>query len=104
MSVLGETVLVCYIDALVTYHRDSLEVAQVLKTLWGLWRIVSTTADSMTSSFLITTMDNSVYVLNDEGNLRHKIDLKEKCMDCAVVESELWVGYDRGHISVMTSQ
>ncbi len=110
VSVLGESVLVCYSDeTLLTYHRDSRRVPQVLKTPEGLRSIVNTATDSITSSFLVTALDDlrrlCVYVLNKEGKVGHKIHLKEKYtspMDCAVVGSELWVGYHR-FISVMTS-
>ncbi len=108
VSVLGETVLVCYgRNTLVTYRRDSSTAGQVLQTPEGLVNVSSITTDSH-SSFLVTDRDtDSVFVLDCRGHLRHKIHATKGSgglQDCAVVQSQLWLGYGGGSITVMSSQ
>ncbi len=106
VSVLGETVLVCYGDnTLVAYQRHSPTSGRILETPEGLEKVTSITTDSH-SSFLVTdwSRGDSVFVLGDRGDLRHKIPRGEGLWDCAVVQSELWLGGYTEYIAVMTSQ
>ncbi len=104
ISVLGQTVLVCCTDnSLVTYRSDSQAPGTVLHTPRRLGRVTSITTDSHSSSFLITD-ERSVYALDDKL-LWHRIYVgRGKLRDCAVVESQLWLGYEDGVIAVLSSQ
>ncbi len=105
VSVLGQTVLVCYGDnALVTYHSDSPTPGRVLQTPKGLGKVESITADSHSSSFLVTDW-HSVYALSDKL-IWHRIYIDVRVLqDCAVVQSQLWLGdYFHGDIAVLTSR
>ena len=65
ISLLGQTVLVCYgHNTLVTYRSDSPTSGRVLQTPEGLQRVRSITTDSYSSSFLVTD-HHAVYVLSD---------------------------------------
>ncbi len=108
VSVLGETVLVCYGDnTLVMYRSDSATLGQVLQTPKGLVDVSSINTDGH-SSFLVTDYDyNSVFVLDRAGNLRHRIQGdpdRGTLRDCAVVRSQLWLGYYLSGIVVMSSE
>ncbi len=112
MSVLGETVLVSYGDnTLVAYLSDSPTPDQVLQTPEGLRYMSSITTDGH-SSFLMTDSKTGVYVLVRKGNLRHRIEPDTSTdhtdglglQDCAVVQSQLWLGLRLRSIAVMSSQ
>ncbi len=104
MFVLGQTVLVCYGDnTLVTYRSDSWTPGRVLQTPEGLDEVTSITADSHSSSFLVTGR-HGVYVLND-NLIWHRIYTEVlELMGCAVVQSQLWLGYREGDIAALTSR
>ncbi len=104
MSVLEQTLIVCYGDnTLVTYRCDSPTPGQVLQTPEGLGWVTSITTDSHSSSLLVTD-GHSVYVLDDKF-LWHRIYTGDwGLMDCAVVQSQLRLGYENGDIDVLTSQ
>ncbi len=105
VSVLGQTVLVCYGDNLLVYRSDSPTPGQLLQTPEGLRRVSSITTDSQSSSFLITDwISGSLYVLDDKL-LWHRIYTGDPgLMGCAVVRSQLWLGYENGDIAVLTSR
>ncbi len=103
ISVLGETILVCYYrNTLVTYHRHSLIPGRMLETPEGLDYVSSITTDHH-SSFLVTGGKQGLFVLDYRGNLRLKIHRSEGPRDCAVVQSELWLGTFKDYISILTS-
>ncbi len=119
VSVLGQTVLVCYgINTLVIYRSDSPIPGRVLQTPEGLSFVSSIITDSHSSSFLVTD-SQSVFVL-DFNLFWHRIVYKgagikgllledehrrAAIADCAVVQSQLWLGYGIiGIIDVLTSQ
>ena len=104
VSVVGDTVLVCYGDnTLVTYRRDSSTPGQVLQTPEGVKEVTSITTDSHSSSFIITD-NHSVFVL-DEKFLWHRVYTGAGgLVVCIVVQSQLWLGYRNGKIAVLTSQ
>ena len=105
MSVLGQNVLFCYADnTLVTYHSDSPTPFNVLQKPEGLREVGSMTTDSR-ASFLITDWSGGpVYVLDDRL-LWHRIYTAGYGLrDSAVVESQIWLGFDDGHIDVLASQ
>ncbi len=103
VSLLGETVLLCYGDnTLVTYRSDSPTHCRVLQTPEGLDYVQSITADSHSCCFLCTD-GHAVYVLSDKL-IWHRIYTGDRgLMDCAVVQSQLWLGYLGGDIDVLTS-
>ena len=103
VSVLGQTVLVCYgYRNLVAYHSDSPTPGQVLQTPEGLAKVSSITSDSHSSSFLVTDRD-SVFVL-DNKFIWHRIYRGGMLLyDCALVKSQLWLGYRGRDIVVLTS-
>ncbi len=118
VSVLGQTVLVCYgINTLVIYRSDSPTPGRVLQTPGGLEFVNSIITDSHSSSFLVTD-SQSVFVL-DVNLFWHRIVYKGAGIrgllledehrravteDCAVVQSQLWLGYGVvGIIDVLTS-
>ena len=104
ISVLWQTVLVCYdYTTLVIYRTDSPTPGRVLQTPEGLGRVISITTDCQSSSFLVTDQ-HSVYVLSDKL-IWHRIYTGDRLShDCAVVQSQLWLGYNDGDISVLTSR
>ncbi len=104
VSVLGQTVLVCYDDAtLVTYRSDSPTPSQVLQTPEGLEYVTSITTDTQASIFLVTG-DHSVFVLDDKL-IWHRIYTGEDYIsDACMVQSQLWLGYYPRDITVLTSQ
>ena len=104
MSVLEQTVLVCYDDnTLVTYHSDSPTTGEVLQTPEMLGKVSSITTDSNSSSYLITDY-RTVYVL-DNKRLWHRIwECSGALQSCAVVRSQLWLGYEYGDLAVLTSR
>ncbi len=104
VSVRGQTVLVCYDEnTLVTYRSDRLTLGQVLQPPEGLGTVSSITTDSHSSSFLITDYTGSVFVLDDKL-LWHRIYTGGSGLhDCAVVQSQVWVGCDDRDIHVLTS-
>ncbi len=104
VSALGQTVLVCYGDnTLVTYRSDSPTPARVLQTPEGLGRVQSITTDNRFSCFLVTDI-YSLYVLSDKL-VWHRIYTGDTWLrDCAVVQSQLWLGYRGGDIAVLTSR
>ncbi len=104
VSVLGQTVLVCYYDAtLVTYRTDIPTPGQVLQTPEGLERVTSITTDAHSSIFIVTGY-RSVFVLDDKL-IWHRIYTGEDYIcDGSMVQSQLWLGYDGGEIAVLTSQ
>ena len=108
VSVLGQSVLVCYGDNnLVTYHRDSPTPSRVLQAQEGLVGVTSITTDSCPSNFFVTgdkdDDSSSVFVL-DEKLLLHRIYTGHQWLyDCAVVQSQLWLGYWLGYITVLKS-
>ncbi len=106
VSVLGETVLVCYgRNTLVTYRNDSSIPCRVLQTPEGLGWVCSITTDGHSSFIVMDWMTGSVYVLDRTGTPCHRIPpgTDSGIKDCAVVRSQLWLGYYRGYISVMSS-
>ncbi len=106
MSVLGPTVLVCYkekVSTLVTYRSDSLNPGRVLQRPEDSI-ITSITTDSHSSSVLITGWYGYVYVLDDKL-IWHRIYTGDRgLMECDVVQSQLWLGYENGDIAVLTSR
>ncbi len=112
VSVLGETILVCYgKNTLVAFHSDSPTLGQVLQTPEGLVDVSSISTDGH-SRFLVTChTPKSVYVLDISGDVQDIIqpnlsDLPDDVtlQDCAVAQSQLWVQYYWGHIVVMSPQ
>ena len=107
VSVLGDTILICYgSNILVTYHSESPSAGEVLQTPEGLEWVFSITTDGY-SSFLVTDYDSGVYVLDTAGNLSHRIQPDTDngyLQECAVVQSQLWLGYRWGATAVMSSQ
>ncbi len=105
LSVLGETGLVCYGEnTLVTFkcRGDNLIPGEVLQPRQERWTVTSITTDGH-SSFVITDWFGSMLFLNDKL-LSHKIDPSIfRSKDCAVVQSELWVGDRSGVITVLKS-
>ncbi len=104
VSVLEQRVLVCYNDkTLVTYYSHTPTSGQVLQTPESLGRVNGITTDNHCSSFLVTA-DRSVFVLDDKL-LWYRIHTGDRLThDCSVVQSQLWLGYYNGHITVLTSQ
>ena len=104
VSVLGQTVLVCYYDnTLVTYRSDSPTPGQVLQKPEGLETVTSITTDAHSSIFIVTG-DRSVFVLDDKL-IWHRIYTGEyHIRDGSMVQSQLWLGYYGGEIAVLTSQ
>ncbi len=106
VSVLGETGIVCYGEnTLMTFkcRGDSLILGEVLQSRQERRTVTSITTDGV-SNFVITDWFGSVFVLNDKL-LIHKIDpLIPRAQDCAVFQSELWVGDRDGVITVLKSQ
>ncbi len=107
VSVLGQTVLVCYgYKTLVTYSSDG--HGKVLQRPDGLSKVHSITTDGH-SSFLVVDAPGSVFVLDREGTLCHRIEpdtdtASGALRDCALVQSQLWLGYWKGTIDVMSSR
>ncbi len=108
VSVLGETVLVCYGNKTLVTHRRG-NSSQVMHTYmhdtWHLDWVCSIATDSH-SSFLVTDRYGSVFVLDEMGSPRHMIHaLRQglKLQDCTVVQSQLWLRYCDGSLSVMAS-
>ncbi len=120
-SVLGERILVCYgKNTVATYHHDSPTPVQVLQTskLPSVQSYISPTVSSITTdgqrNFLITEKtNNSVIVLDKAGNIRHRIQPESdsgaahnaygpSLQDCAVVQSQLLLGYEDGSIAVVS--
>ncbi len=104
VSVLGQTILVCYDNTLVTYRSDSPTPGRVLQTPGGLGGVISITTDSHSSNFLVTD-EHAVYALSDNF-IWHRIYTADRLLqDCAVVQSQIWLGYyDDGDIAVLTSR
>ncbi len=100
--VLGDTLLVGYgRNTLVMFRNDGTTNGQVVPTPKGLGSVRSLTTDGHTS-FLVTGWD-SVFVLDDRL-LCHRIQHSMGLRDCAVIQSQLWLGYwNTGTITVMTS-
>ncbi len=106
VAVLGQTALVCYGDnTLVTYRSDSSTPGQVLQAPREQGEVTSITTDSHSSSFLITDFSGHVYLLDDKFIWHRIYTGVGALMDCAVTQSQLWLGYyvQRG-IVVLTSQ
>ncbi len=112
VSALGKTILVCYHDyggrdTMVTYRSDSQTFDRLLRIPDGLHFVSSITTDGH-SSFLVTDWDSdSVFVLDKSGTLRHRIQPctdSRRLLDCAVVQSQLWLWDGTGNIVVMASQ
>ncbi len=111
--VLGETVLVCYdMQTLAKHHIEDAVPALTLQPPEPLDRIYGITTDGH-SSFLVTESAYThgsrghVYVLDTKGNFRHRINADDSwLLDCALVESELWVACNRdeGSLSVLTAR
>ncbi len=104
MSVQGQIVLVCYDEnTLVTYRIGSPTPDRVLRIRDIAWEVTSITSDSRSSSFIVTDGYN-VFVLDDKL-LFHRIYTDHLGLqDCAVVQSQLWLGYRNGVITVLTSR
>ncbi len=97
LSVLGESLLVCYDeDTLVMHHTEDASPARKLHTQEALKKISGINTDGH-SSFLVTSHDY-VYVLDHMGNMNYRIPaavgLHNRLQDCAIVQSELWVAYN----------
>ncbi len=105
VAVLAESVLVCYgRNTVVLYSKGDSVPARILQQGSGLGPKVSSIATDGHSSFLLTDWD-TVSVLDDRGNLYHRHRHTERLLDCAVVNSQLWLGcYDPGSVVVLTSQ
>ena len=100
VSVLGQTVLVCYANnCLATYRRDSTTSPHVLQRPEGLTDISSITTDGH-SSFLVTDQrEKCMFVFDEQGYFCHKIDIdimkgRQRVLlaGCAVISSQLYVG------------
>ena len=94
LSVLGESLLVCYNEeTLVMHHTEDASPARKLHTQEALKQISGINTDGH-SSFLVTSHDY-VYVLDRMGNMNYRIPAavgdNNWLQDCAVVQSELWV-------------
>lgn len=106
VSVLGETVLACYTRcrhyALAIYYGDSL--GQALDPPKGLEKVSKITADSRSSSFLVTG-SSAVFVLDDKllWHRACRTDTGIRVLyDCAAVQShQLWLGYSNGDIDIL---
>ncbi len=116
ISLLGQTVLVCYDECLVTYHSDSPTPGhkQVLQV-----QPVGIAADTLSSSFICVDILGSmyVYVSDDKNCLWHLIRKAEPqpnefekysvydrlytTISCAVVQSQLLLGKMNGDIIVL---
>ncbi len=111
LSVLGRVVLVCYgANTLVIHNVDSPTPGQVLHTPEGLREVSSITTGGH-SNFVVTGKwpgSHYVYVLDRAGHLLYKVrphgERVSGYVDCAVVQSQLWLGYTNGYIAVMTPQ
>ena len=106
VSVLAKTVLVCYgSNTLVKYPSDVPTAGELLQAPDGLVNVSSITTDGH-SSFLVTDSDgDSVFILDEQGHLRHRIRTGTgEIQDCAVVGSQLWLGYRYGEIGVMAPE
>ena len=106
LAVLKDTVLVCYGEnALVTYSNYGRASGHVIETISELVQVSSVTTDNH-SNFLVTEYGSGcVFVIDERGKLQTKVDSKNWGLrDCGVAQSQLWLGYDDGHIDVMTSE
>ncbi len=103
VSVLGQTILVCYGITLVTYRSDSPTPGQVLQSPVGLGEVTSITTDSNASIFLVTGIC-SVFVLDDKLIWHRIFTGKYYICDGSMVQSQLWLGYEGNYIDVLTSQ
>ncbi len=109
VAVSGESVLVSYDDnALVMYRADGdTHHWHVLNKPRGLDEISSITAGK-DSSFLLSSFDGSVFILDSNLLLWRRIHTGgNRLWDCCIIDqSQLWLGYryGSGHIAVMKSQ
>ncbi len=105
VSVLGNTVLACDGDnTLVTTPCDNSSTGQVVPTPDGLNKVHCIHTDYHSSFLVMDWASHAVFVLDMAGKLRRRIptyigDLQ----DCAVVQSQPWLGSLR-HIAVMTTE
>ncbi len=106
VAVLGATVLVCYsVNTLVIYRTDSPSPGQRLTIADGPIEVSSITTDGHSSFLVMDWRVRKVFVLDNEGKLRCRIPvLAGWLQDCAVSQSQLWVGCRGGSIDVMSSQ
>ncbi len=115
VAVLGKTALVCYVSdfraryfanpTFVLLHTDnSATPGHVLETPAANGMLTNINTDGH-SSFLLP-WGGFVHVLDERGNLRYKITTARLggIWDCAVVSSQLWIGFYRGSIAVMSSE
>ena len=114
VSVLEGTVLVSYDqNTLMAYRSDSAAPVHVLPELGYTSMILSSITTDSHSSFVITDKSsNSLVVLDKAGNILHRIQPDTDSgasnsgglIDCAVLQSQLWLGYEDGAIAVMSSR
>ncbi len=112
VAVLGETALVSYFRGnehrhprFVMFHTDdSPTPGHVLEVPAGNGELSNIKTDGH-SSFLLS-WGGFVHVLGERGNLRHKIHTYKlgRISDCAIINSQLWVGFFGGSIAVMSSE
>ncbi len=106
LAVTGKTVLAWHgLHKLMTYARDGSTPGQVLQTPEGLRSVTSITTDGQ-SNFLVTdAVSRSVFVLDDNTRIWHKIHTDNKILiDCDVHKSSVWLAGDSNHVYLMRSQ
>ncbi len=88
---------------LVIYRHLHPEPVRVIPWPGGLRHLSAISTDCQ-SHFLLTDMTKSVFVMDVNGNLRHRvsIDSKYPAIDCAVVNRQLWVGFENSHIVTLS--
>ena len=109
LAVLGDSVMVGYgkgsKGSLVVYHHGSPAPVRVI-TNPGVGRYVINT-DCRQHFILIYRDKRYVLVMDVNGNVRPTVNIDTNTPndpeDCVVVNRQLWVGYENGSISIMSS-
>ncbi len=106
IAVLGDTVLVVYVDlSLVIYHHSVHTPGELLARPQGLKSVFGLTTDHHFTFLLCDGSSRSVSVLDVSGNLTHTISVPgyKQPRYCTMVRDQLWVGCDNGDIVVMST-
>ncbi len=112
LCVLGETVLVSYAGTLVVYHNDSSTPDAVVTTPAERENVTSITTDGHSRFFCTVDVDSVVYmyILDRAGRIHRKMNIEDtfphisrdfgnmRLVDCAMVQSQLCLGFEDGSI------
>ncbi len=108
LAVLGDIVMVADNNATaVLYHHGSPVPVKVITFPSGVMRYLPAISTDFHHHFLVTDHGtNCVLVLDVNGQLRHTLKTVKtdpRIQECAVVNRQVWVGFDTGDILILSS-